>query len=96
MLGDIRLLHEGIGPKPPHQVIFIHQMAGVLDQDQQGFEGLGRERHGLAVESQKALLRVQAKGTESIEAPCFLAHSPGRNCSRFLHNFGRTSKPQFR
>ena len=87
MLGDVRLLNEGIGPKPPHQVIFINQVTGVLDQHKQGFESLVSERHRFAVENQKALLRVEVKGTEGVKVPCFLAHKPRQKLFKISSQF---------
>jgi hypothetical protein len=63
----------------------------VLYQHKQDFEGFRRERHGLAVENQQALSRVEAKRTEAVEVSCFLVHSPGKEffkiSSRFRKDF---------
>jgi hypothetical protein len=91
VLSDIRLLYERTGPEPPHEVIFVHQMASVLDQHKQRFEGFRRKRHGLAVEIQQTLPSVEAKRTEAVEMSCFLVHSPGKEffkiSSRFRKDF---------
>ena len=90
-LATIRLLNEGTGPQPLHEVILVHQVPGVLDQHKQDFESFRRERHGLAVENQQALPRVEAKRTEAVEVPCFLVHSPRKEffkiSSRFRKDF---------
>ena len=60
---------------------------GVLDQHKQGFEGLRSERHGLTVEGQQALPRVEAKGTEGVKVPCFLAHKSRQKLFKISSQF---------
>jgi hypothetical protein len=66
MPGKIAFLDEDTRPHFFQQFFFFDNVPGPLNQDEQGFQVLRRERDGLAVAEQDPLNSVEAVGTESV------------------------------
>ena len=79
VLRQVRLLDEGVGPDGLHQIIFEdHGFAvldAVLDQNEQGFKSLGRQRNGAIIAQQEQFVGVEAKRPKLVQLFCFRGHS---------------------
>jgi hypothetical protein len=64
VVGEVRLLDEGIRPHLFQQVVLRQQPSGLFDESGQQVEGLRRQRHRLVPATQHALLAVELIGPE--------------------------------
>ena len=92
-MGEVVLLDKRVLPHSAHQLVARHQVAAVLDQDEQRVEDLRRQRDGLAVTKKSALIRINAKSAELIDVSRDILHLPARpkrnftETSQFLNYF---------
>jgi hypothetical protein len=66
-VGEVRLLHEGVGPDRGEQFLLGDQPSATVDEIGQQIECLGRERDRLVVSQQQSLGRIQPKGTKGVD-----------------------------
>ena len=64
VLTEIGLFHESVGPQLLHQVVFQHDLSVARGQHQKEIERLRRQRNGLLVAQQEALLGIQPERTK--------------------------------
>ena len=67
LIREVGFLDEGVGPEGRHQLLFRERPAGVLNQQHEQVERLGRERHAVARTRQYALTGVQAARPELVD-----------------------------
>jgi hypothetical protein len=83
VLVEVVLVHEGVGPEELHQLLLSDQAAAALDQELQGVEDFGSERHRLTVSRQEAFGGKQPVGAERVALK--VGHGAPRR--RFQRNF---------
>ena len=69
--GQIAFLNENARPDFLHQLIFLNDVPGPLDQYEKGLQVFWRNWNTLAVAHQHLLLGVEAKGAEFVNVLCF-------------------------
>jgi hypothetical protein len=67
VLSQAALFDKGVGPEFVHQLVFGQHVPAMLEEHQQGFEHLGRERHQPGVFFQQTFLHIQAERPELIK-----------------------------
>ena len=93
VLREVVLFDEGVGPEPADDLVLLDDVPAALDEEEEGVEGLGRERDGLAGAEQAALRHLQTKRAEFVKKPGLLAHlqpsaGPSEKIQRALRTFG--------
>src|SRR5664280_3167902 len=96
VLVEVSFLDKGIGPDPLHQVVFVHQASGVLDQYKQRFRSLGGQGNRGTVAHQDALLGVQPKWTKGVEVLGLQRHTGCHNFARNLPELWQEFKTAIR
>ena len=74
MLGEIRFFNEGIRPDLSQQFIFFEQVSSILNQDDQGVEGLRGQMYLCLFAKQQPLGGIQAKRAELEGHLCLYRH----------------------
>ena len=63
---QVPVFDKSVGPDCVHQIFPRNQLSVLPDQDQQGLDGFGRERHGFAVSPQARFFRVKTEGAKLV------------------------------
>src|SRR5262249_17803684 len=64
---EIAVVVKGICPYSIHQLIFGHDMAAILDQDEQPLEGFWGKRHRFAIAQENALVPIKFERAEFVQ-----------------------------
>jgi hypothetical protein len=67
VLGEVRLLDDGVGPDGAQQLLFGDEPAVPLDEVDQQVERLGGERNGLALAQEQPLGRIEPEGPDAYD-----------------------------
>ncbi|HQR31715.1 MAG TPA: hypothetical protein PLK30_03190 [Blastocatellia bacterium] len=65
--GEVRLFDKDIRPELVHQLRFLDDAAGILEQDQQRIKHLRRHPHWLAIAPQHFLIGIHSEFPEPVE-----------------------------
>src|SRR5260370_36831756 len=67
VVGQAALFYETVGPKPPEELVLLHQVSAISDQKHQSVECFRGERHYLVTTQQLTLGRFQAERTQLVD-----------------------------